>query len=138
MKTDFTIVSRFRNKEQVEYLIGKLKEKGKSCYNFCAMPADQNNPDAHPEEQMKHHEGVKDFWNDSYFQEMFQRDLEGLKNADKVILLLPAGNSSHVEAGIAFGLGKPLILIGEPEKPESLYLIFKERYANMDVFLKTT
>lgn len=137
MRTDYTIISRFRNKEQVEFLIEKLKARGKSCYNFCALPADPGNPDAHPEEQMKHHESAKDFYNDPYFQHMFERDLDGLKNAEKAILFLPAGTSAHIEAGIAYGFGKPLILIGEPEKPESLYLIFKERYKNIEEFLKT-
>jgi len=52
-----------------------------------------------------------------------------------VILLLPAGISAHIEAGIAYGLGKEPILIGQPEKPESLYLIFKKRFATVDDFL---
>lgn len=135
--TDYTIVSRFRNKEQCELLIKKLAEKGKTCFNFCDMPADPNNADAHPEEQMKVFESTKDFHNDEYFRHIFEKDLEGLKNAEKVILLLPAGISAHMEAGIAFGLEKPLILIGEPEKPESLYLVFNERYRDMDEFLAT-
>lgn len=135
--TDYTIISRFRNKDQCQYLVKGLKEKGKTCYDFCELPADPNNPDTHPKEQMKHHESVKDFYNDPYFQHMFERDLEGLKNATKVILLLPVGTSAHIEAGVAFGLGKPLILIGEPEKPESLYLIFKERYKTIDEFIET-
>ncbi len=80
---------------------------------------------------------MKDFYNNKYFKEIFDEDLDGLKNAEKVILLLPAGTSAHMEAGIAFGLGKPLILIGEPEKPETLYLVFNERYNNMDEFLAT-
>jgi nucleoside 2-deoxyribosyltransferase len=80
---------------------------------------------------------VKDFHNDEYYKKVFEDDLEGLKNAEKVILLLPAGTSAHMEAGIAFGLGKPLILIGEAEKPETLYLVFKERYSTMEEFLAT-
>jgi len=135
--TDYTIISRFRNKEQCELLVRRLSEKGKTCYDFCAIPADRNNPDAHPEEQMKVLESVIDFYNDKYFKEVFKNDLDGLKNAGKVILLLPAGTSAHIEAGIAFGYGKTLILIGEPEKPETLYLIFDERYKNMEEFLKT-
>jgi len=135
MKTDYTIISRFRNKEKCESLIEKLAEKNKTCYNFCALPVDPNNPNAHPEDQMRHHESVKDFYTDPYFQHMFERDLNGLKNAENVILLLPGGTSAHIEAGIAYGRGKKLILIGEPEKPESLYLIFRERYQDIDEFL---
>ena len=50
-------------------------------------------------------------------------------------MLLPAGNSVHMEAGIAYGWGKKLVLIGEPEKPETLYLVFQERYKNIEEFL---
>lgn len=135
--TDYTIISKFRNKEQCEVLVKKLAEKGKTCYNFCDKPADPANANAHPEEQMKVFESTKNFYDDDYFKHIFEQDLNGLKNADKVIMLLPAGNSVHIEAGIAYGLGKPLIMIGEPEKPESLYLIFKERYKNIEDFLQT-
>ena len=135
--TDYTIISRFRNKQQCDLLVRKLQDKGKTCYNFSEQSGDPKNPDAHPEEQMKVFEATKDFLNNEMFQTYFKRDLDGLKNAQKVILLLPAGTSAHIEAGIAYGLNKPLILIGEPEKPETLYLIFKERYATIDEFLGT-
>lgn len=137
MKTDYTIISRFRNKEQCELLVKRLEEKGMSCYNFCLKSADPNNADAYPGEQMRVLESVDNFYNNPYFKEIFEEDLEGLKNAENVILLLPAGISAHIEAGIAFGLGKHLILIGEPEKPETLYLMFEERYKNIDEFLKS-
>ena len=135
--TNYTIISKFRNKDNCNLLVAKLQEKGKSCYNFCDTPTDQNNPDARPEDQMKVFENTKDFLNDKHFKKLFKKDLEGLKNAEKVIMLLPAGNSVYIEAGIAYGLGKPLILIGEFEKPETLYLIFKKQYKTMDEFLKT-
>lgn len=134
--TNYTIISKFRNKEQVDLLVEKIRKRGKTCYNFCDTPADPDNADAQAEEQMEKFEKVDDFYNDEHFVKMFEKDLDGLKQAEKVIMLLPAGNSVHIEAGIAFGLDKPLILIGEPEKPESLYLIFKERYKNIEEFLK--
>ncbi len=134
---NYTVLSKFKNKEKVDYLVEKIREKGKTCYNFCDVPADPSNPDTHPEDQMKKFESTKDFHNNDYFKYIFEKDLKGLKEAEKVIVLLPAGNSVHIEVGIAFGLGKPLILIGELEKPESLYLIFKERYGTIEDFLKT-
>lgn len=86
---------------------------------------------------MKVHESTEDFFNNEEFKRMFKTDLDGLKNAKTVICLLPAGNAVHIEAGIAYGLNKKLILIGKPEKPESLYLIFKERFDTVEDFLKT-
>jgi nucleoside 2-deoxyribosyltransferase len=135
--TDYTVISKYRNKEQCRYLIDKLREKGRTCYSFLDEPADPNNPDGQAEEQMQVFENTKDFFNDKYFKKLFEKDLKGLKNARQVIMLLPAGNSTHMEAGIAYGLGKKLILIGEPEKPESLYLSFDEVYGSIDEFLET-
>jgi hypothetical protein len=134
--TDFTIISKFRNKNECERLVRELEARGRTCFNFCATPADADNPGADPEEQMKAFESTENFYDNDYFRHMFEKDLEGLKNAAKVIMLLPAGNSVHIEAGIAYGLGKPLVLIGRPEKPDSLYLIFKERYDTIEDFLE--
>ena len=38
--------------------------------------------------------------------------------------MLPAGKSAHIEAGIAYGLGKKCYAIGEYDVTDSLYLIF--------------
>jgi hypothetical protein len=135
--TDYTVISKYRNKDQCQYLIDKLREKGKTCYNFLDESADPENPDGEAEEQMKAFESTKDFFGDEHFKKLFEKDLEGLKNAREVVMLLPAGNSVHMEAGIAYGLGKKLILVGEPEKPESLYLVFDEHYESIEKFLKT-
>ena len=134
---NYTVLGKFRNKKNVEKLVFELRKRGKSCYNFCDLPANKDNPDIEPEKQMEKFEAVENFYEDEYYQEIFEKDLRALKNAEKVIVLLPAGNAVHIEAGIAYGLGKPLILIGEPEKPETLYLIFSERYKNIEEFLKT-
>jgi hypothetical protein len=135
--TDYTIISKFRNKKNCELLVKELEEKGKTCFNFCEKPADLDNPESDPEEQMQKFEKTKDFYNDEYFKQLFEEDLDGLKNAQTVIMLLPGGNSAHIEAGIAHGLDKKLILIGEPEKPDTLYLIFEERYKTIKEFLAT-
>lgn len=135
--TNYTIVSAYRNYNLVNELATKIKDKGFSCYNFTDKPADPDNSDAHPEDQMKVFESTEDFINNPYFKELFESDLKGLKNAENVILLLPAGTSAHIEIGIAYGLGKKCILIGEPAKPESLYLLFDEYYDSVDDFIQT-
>ncbi len=83
---------------------------------------------------MKALESVENFYENEHFNHLFEQDQDGIKNVEKVIMLLPAGNATHIEAGIAYGLGKPLIFIGEAEKPETLYLIFKERYKTIEDF----
>lgn len=135
--TDYTIIGKFRNAQNVRALITAIRNKGKTCYDFTDKPADPNNPNASFEDQMVSLEGHPDFLNDSVHRYHYERDLDGLKNANTVILLLPAGTSTHIEAGIAFGLGKKLVLIGKPEKPETLYFIFDEYYNTIDDFLKS-
>ena len=137
METDYTIVSSYRNKDRVIALVHAICDQGRSCYNFCDEPSDPDNPDAHPEEQMKVFEATENFYDDPHFQKLFKRDLEGLRNAQSVILLQPCGLAAHMEAGVAYGLGKRLIMIGKPVKPETLYLMFKERYETSDEFLAT-
>lgn len=52
-------------------------------------------------------------------QKGFQRDMKALKEADKVLLVLPCGRSAHLELGFAVGAGKPTgILSPEQCEPE--------------------
>ncbi len=134
--TDYSVISSYVNKDKVEDLVSKLEALNKTCYNFCLNPADPDDPHAPPAEQMKQrYKTTDDFFNDPYAKWVFETDLKGLLGAEKVILLLPAGKSSHIEAGIAYGHGKHLILIGKPEEPDSLYFIFNERHDTVDNFL---
>lgn len=133
----YTVIGKFRNKENVQKLIESIRTKGYSCYDFTAKPADPTNPNGTAEEQMKALESHPDFLNDPVHKHHFETDLKGLLDAEVVVLLLPAGSSAHLEAGIAYGLHKKLILVGTPEKPETLYYIFNEHYSTTEDFLRT-
>ncbi|MEZ4525611.1 MAG: hypothetical protein R2941_06790 [Desulfobacterales bacterium] len=135
--TDYMVIGRFRNAENVRSLIAAIRSKGKTCYDFTAKPADPHHPDAPFAEQMKVLESHPDFLNDPVHLSHYEKDLAGLRNANAIVMLLPAGTSAHMEAGIAFGLGKKLILIGRPAKPETLYFIFNQHFKTVDDFLAT-
>lgn len=140
MKYDYTIVSRWRNKEQVIELVEKIRAKGKTVYSFIegdgeAYELKDIEGALHPEEFMQHFE-KRDWQTDPAIREVFEIDLQALKSATTCILLLPAGKSAHIEAGIAFGLGKECILIGEQKEAESLYLIFDKFYSTIDEFIQ--
>lgn len=68
-------------------------------------------------------------------RKLHERNLQGIQNAEAVILLLPSGESSHIEAGIGFALGKKMILIGPVPNAEPHYLIFDEWYPTIDDFI---
>lgn len=142
MKYQYSIISKWRNRSSVEDLVNKLREKGKSVYSFLEGDGSyyklKDDEQKHePEEFMKKYESIPSWQNDPAVREIFNIDMKALKNADTVILLLPAGKSSHIEAGVAYGLGKKLILIGEQKETESLYLIFNEFYETIDDFIDT-
>ncbi len=73
--TDYTIISKVRNKKEVEYLVEELRKRGKSCYNFCDTPAIENGQDLAVEEQMKIFENTKNFYENDYFKKLFKKDL---------------------------------------------------------------
>ena len=134
MKYQYFIASRWRNRDQVLELVRKLRGKGKTVYCFLDAPHVIKRTMNDPEEDMKEFES-RDWRNDRYVREVFENDLKAEKEAECLILLLPAGKSAHIEAGIAYGLGKKCILIGEQKEAESLYLIFNEFYSKIDEFI---
>lgn len=141
MKYDYFIASRWRNKESVLDLTRKLREKGKRVYCFIegdgtnyALKDSEGTDD--PEVFMKKFESIPDWHISTEVREIFNIDMNALKDSQNVILLLPAGKSAHIEAGTAYGLGKKCILIGEQKEAESLYMIFDEFHDSVDDFLK--
>lgn len=52
----------------------------------------------------------------------FRTDMEALRAADTVVLVLDSGKSAHLEAGFAAGAGKLLFVLGDVEQhPELMY-----------------
>lgn len=135
--TKYSVIGKFRNKENIQSLVGAIRAKGYECYDFTAKPADPENPNGSGDEQMRVLESHPDYLNDPVHKHHFETDLKGLLDADVVVLLFPAGSSAHMEAGIAHGLHKKLIMVGKPEKPETLYFVFDEHYDTPGEFLKS-
>lgn len=136
MKYDFFISGKWRNKDNILTLLQKIREKGYTAYCFLESPDVAERVNNHPEKEMKHFE-ERDWRNDQYIKEIFENDMQGERDAETFLLLLPAGRSCHIEAGVAYGMGKKCILIGEQKEAESLYLIFSEVYPTIEDFLKT-
>ncbi len=140
MKYQYFIASRYRNKDTVLELAHKLREKGKTLYCFIESETSLKHVGglgADPEEAMKGFEALPDWTNNPAVREVFEMDMNALKDSENVILLLPAGKSAHIEAGAAYGLGKNLIVIGEQKETESLYLIFNHFFKSIDEFINS-
>ena len=63
---------------------------------------------------------------------IFNEDMEAEKNSNNFLLVLPAGKSGHIEAGVAYGLGKKCFAIGEYDATDSLYNIFDKIFSNIN------
>lgn len=135
---DYFIASRYRNKDSVLDVVQRVRATGKTIYCFiesAASIAHVGSVDAEPEQAMKTFEAIPDFRNDSRVRAVFDMDMQALRDSTTVIVLLPAGKSSHIEASVAYGWGKDLILVGEQKEAESLYCIFDEVYSSIGAFI---
>ena len=129
-KYEFFIAGRARNKDNI-LKICKLFDKYKISY-YCFLKNEDNwgygNENQTPEEKQKEFEslGLKN----EVVLNLFYNDLEGEKNSKNLLLVLPAGKAAHIEAGIAYGLGKKCYAIGEYETTDTLYNIFEEIFCD--------
>lgn len=127
-KYDFFIAGRWRNFEQVQHVLDIVRSHGKSAYCFIENSYQGKKVEFHPgdsvEEVMQQLENFD--INDELVQEIFSNDMRGQREADAFLLVLPGGTSSHIEAGVAYGLGMKCYAVGTPEKTETLYQIFEE------------
>lgn len=134
MKTDFMVAGRTRNIPAILEVCKALKSIDKTYYCFAENEKSHEkagfNLHDHPDKLADDYE--KRDLNSNGIRTIFNDDLDGLKSADNLLLVLPAGISSHMEAGIAYGLGKRCYAIGPYEKTDSLYLIFDKIFADIN------
>jgi hypothetical protein len=129
MKYQYYIASSSRNKEKIIELTDKIRKHNKSVYSFI-----ETNPlNGLISEEID----VKEWRKSELNKAIFEKDMEPLKESEALILLLPAGKSGHIEAGIMYGWGRKCIVIGEVEETDSLYLIFSEDYPDIDNFISS-
>lgn len=123
-KYKFFIAGRTRNRENILKLCEIFDELNISYYCFL------KNEESHKEAGLDMYDNnLADKFEalgleDPSVRIIFEHDLDGLKNSENLLLVLPAGKSAHIESGIAYGLGKKCYAIGEYDVTDSLYLIF--------------
>lgn len=130
----YFIASRWNNMKQVQYLTENLHALGHDIFSYVD---DQRNfvPKKELEQPADLFKPGEDWRTRPALRAMFEKDMTGLAGCDVMVMLLPAGATSHIEAGIAYGLAKKLVLIGEPEKIKSHYLIFNEWYKTIEEYI---
>ncbi len=132
----FFIASPWKNKDEVEQLSGSLEQMGHSAYSFVESGSNLLTGKPIQEEMREFTEALMKWKEDDRIAKIAESEIQALRDADVVILLLPAGDSSHMEAGIGYGMGKRMVLIGPVVKPEIIYLLFNHVYIDVSSFLK--
>jgi len=136
---EYFVSGRWRDQDKLFEICDVLDKAGKSYYCFLKnahtnelLNVSERSDDV--EKVMSDFEARKDWRNDPVIAEIFQQDMEGLRACENLLVLLPAGKSVHIEAGAAYGMGKPCIAIGEQKETESLYMIFDNIFPTLDDF----
>jgi hypothetical protein len=125
--SDFFVAGSWRNSDAIEEVLVTLDEAGASAYCFVrvgysAAAAALASPGGADEADL----------DSPAIRDLFEQDLEALRAADRFLLVLPAGQAAHIEAGIAYGLGKPCYAVGPIERSETLYRIFDDMFKETD------
>jgi hypothetical protein len=131
----FFIASPWRNQDAVKSLSEALTDRGHQVYSFLVSGANLTTGKSVIEEFKSFGHSMADWEDDPLVQRIFESEMQALKESDAVILLEPAGHSSLTEAGIAYGMGKRIVLVGLVEHPEVVYRICERRYPSVEAFL---
>jgi hypothetical protein len=131
----FFIASPWRNKDAVQKLTDALTARGHAAYSFLVSGANLATGISVMEEFRQFSHSMENWEDDASIERIFVSEMQALKDSDTLILLEPAGRSSLTEAGIAYGMGKRVVLIGLVEHPEIVYRICRSRYPNIQGFL---
>lgn len=125
-KYKFFIAGRARNRENILKICEIFDELKLSYYCFLKEESyssyGNENQDAETKQKEFESYGLKS----EKVIEIFNKDMEAEKNSDNFLMVLPAGKSGHIEAGVAYGLGKKCYAIGEFDATDSLYNIFEK------------
>ncbi len=139
-KYEFFIAGKTRNKDYILKICDIFDKYNISYYCFLKNDDTMNSygKDGQTEEEkMQAFEnlGLKS----DIVLNIFKQDLDNEKACKNLLLVLPAGKSGHIEAGIAYGMGKKCYAIGEFDATDSLYNIFEnifESEQQLEEFLK--
>ncbi|HUV46314.1 MAG TPA: hypothetical protein VMW45_04530 [Dehalococcoidia bacterium] len=115
------IASSWKNQERVLWLAERLEQEGFEVDAFCR--ATDKRYSFHwsefvdDEAELLKYDAIS-FIQDYRVVRAFNEDKSWLDWADTVIMLMPCGRSSHLEAGYAVGKGKGLYIYGDFPKGE--------------------
>lgn len=139
-KYDFFIAGRWRNKDNIKPVLDAVRGSGKTAYCFIesTYEGERLSFNIHSKEDieatMQASEAMAQ--DDPMIRKIFENDIHGERNSENFLLVLPAGIAGHIEAGVAYGMGKKCYAVGQPEKTETLYCIFDKIFPDPEALKK--
>lgn len=139
-KYEFFIAGKTRNKDNILEICNIFDKYNISYYCFLK---NEDSMKSYTKENVNVEERMKVFESLGLKSEpvlkIFNEDLEAQKTSKNFLLVLPAGKSGHIEAGISYGMGKKCYALGEYDATDSLYNIFETIFTDnneLENFLK--
>lgn len=114
------VASSWRTTRHPE-VVQALREAGHDVYDY--REKGRNHVDLGLERDYSLVE-LRDLLTGHEVEDILDRDLHNLEEADALVLVLPSGRSAHWEAGSASGFGIVTCLLWEPCEPEFIYGTF--------------
>lgn len=115
------ISSSWKNREQVRNMAINLRKMGHEVYDF-TDPACRKSPEIPPEKFPEEFDPKVHIYSQYIQREEWRtavmENMEAIKWADMIILLLPCGNDSHADWALGVGMGKNSVVVGSMRKGE--------------------
>jgi hypothetical protein len=130
MDIKFFIASHWRNAEAVKSLSNVLTARGHATYSFLDNGANAVSGTSVVEEAEEFFPFIESWEGNPLIEKIFASEIQASKESE------PSGRSSLTEAGIAYGMGKKIVLVGVVEHLEVVvYRICGSRYPSVEAFL---
>lgn len=123
MNMKIYISSSWKNRERVRILANKIREHLQfEVYDFTDSNC-RKTPEIPPERFPDNFDPVKHIYKNYIrsvieWQQAVEENKQAIINCDLVVLMLPCGNDAHADAYFGLGLGKKLVVCGQPRKNE--------------------
>lgn len=138
IRYDFYVAGRWRNKDVVESVVKSVRTAGYSVFSFLENDyTDVLQRLGLSSDAMKSENTEKLPLDHPLIRAIFEKDMQGIKDSNNLLLVLPAGIAGHIELGVAYGMGKKCYAIGQPEKTETLYGVLDGIFPDDAALLKS-
>lgn len=138
VKYDFFIAGRWRNKDNILPILDTVRASGRTAYCFLENAYEGErlsfNIDSQEDIEATMVASESMAVSDPMIQKIFKNDMDAERAADNFVVVFPAGLNAHIEAGVAYGLGKKCYAVGKPEKTETLYCLFDKMFSDSESF----